>query len=371
MLEFKGRYNDAKVFNANLDKVSTDQVYELLNNESFKDSKIRYMPDIHAGAGCTIGTTMTITDKVVPNFVGVDIGCGVIFAKLKDKEIDFAKLDKVVRKFIPSGFAIRKTATNVEESEPLVENLRCLHKLKNSARFYTSIGSLGGGNHFIEVNKGSDGTLYLAIHSGSRNLGKQVCTYYQRLAISELRKTKGAKNFSQQSAYLQGELMDDYLHDMSLVQKYAQLNRRTMLDILVDKMEFTVVDINETVHNYIEMETMILRKGAVSAKKGEILIIPINMAYGSLLCEGKGNPDWNYSASHGAGRLMSRTKAKKEVCLKEFRSSMDGVYSTSVGRSTLDEAPMAYKDVSEIKRYMEPTVKILDVIKSVYNFKAN
>lgn len=396
MLEFKGKWNTCKVFNDELDQASISQVYDLMNNEAFKDSTVRYMPDIHKGAGCTIGTTMTITDKVIPNFVGVDIGCGVMFSKLQDETIDFDKLDSVIRTKVPYGFSVHTNVQNEKESAKLIENLRC-KKYVNIGRAYLSVGSLGGGNHFIEVDKDSDGYLYLVVHSGSRNLGKQVCDYYQQLAYdtlndssidknkiieklkkegrqseinSELAKVKSV-HVDKNNAYLQGQNMEDYLHDMDLTQKYAKLNRKTMIDLIINGMGLTYEYVYETIHNYIEMKSMILRKGAVSAKKGEILIVPINMSYGSIICEGKGNPDWNYSANHGAGRLMSRGKAKQEIDMVDFENSMKGIYTTCVGQSTLDEAPQAYKDAESVLKYMEPTVKVLKIIKPVYNFKAN
>lgn len=384
MLEFKGKYNSAKVFNENVDKESIQQVHSLLNNINFQDSKIRYMPDIHVGKGCTIGTTMTITDKIVPNFVGVDIGCGVLFAKLKTKDLDFAKLDKFIKANIPHGFAINAEAQAPNTTKGIIENLHCKDEVDQN-RAYKSIGTLGGGNHFIEVGKDTEGCLYLLIHSGSRHLGKQVCDYYQNLAhltlsanekdkstqLTKKLKKKKKSNVPKVDAYLEGELMKKYLHDMKQTQKYAKLNRKVILERISEGLDLEIEQTHETVHNYIDLENMILRKGAVSAQTDEILIIPINMAYGSLLCRGKGNEDWNYSTCHGAGRLMSRREAKSKINLKDYFTVMEGVFSTCVGAATLDEAPKAYKPVANIIANIQDSVDVIDVLKAVYNFKSS
>jgi len=353
------------------------------------------MPDAHAGAGCTIGTTMTISDKIVPNLVGVDIGCGMETIKLKQKDIDFEKLDKVIYDHIPSGFDIRKKQHKYVENIDL-NSLVC-KKHVDLERARLSIGTLGGGNHFIEVNRDSDGALYLVVHSGSRHLGKQVAEYYQELGYRELmdinrmkaefvrklKEKRGEKEIrdeieknspdkiSKQLAYVQGESFNHYLHDMKIVQQYAAYNRKAIVDEIISRMGFEPEDQFTTIHNYIDLSCMILRKGAISARKGEKVLIPINMRDGSLICVGKGNKDWNYSAPHGAGRLMSRRKAKETISLEEFKKSMDGIYTTTVNRSTLDECALAYKPMDEIIGNIQDTVEIIDIIKPVYNFKAS
>ncbi len=395
MIEVKGKYNTAKVFTDNLESEAMAQIMELCNQEFVKDSIIRIMPDAHAGAGCTIGTTMTISDKIVPNLVGVDIGCGIEVIKLKQKEIDFEKLDKVIYNHIPSGFDIRKKEHKYTENIDF-NGLFCKNHV-NLERARLSIGTLGGGNHFIEVNKDGDGNLYLVVHSGSRHLGKQVAEYYQELAYKELTdvsrikdkiiarlKAEGRENeiqheiqkvspvkISKQLAYLQGESYYNYLHDMKIVQLYAVYNRKAIVDEIMNRMEFEVEEHFTTIHNYIDLESMILRKGAISARKGEKVLIPINMRDGSLICIGKGNKDWNYSAPHGAGRLMSRREAKKVISLEEFKKTMEGIYTTTVSMSTLDECALAYKPMEEIIDNIQDTVVIIDIIKPVYNFKAS
>lgn len=369
-----------------------DQLKELCNFEAYLDSKIRIMPDAHAGKGCVVGTTMTISNKVTPNLVGVDIGCGMLTVELKDSIIDFSKLDKVISNKIPSGFSVHDRAKSSFD----FSNLRCSNHV-DLKRALLSIGSLGGGNHFIEVDY-SEKThkYYLVIHSGSRKLGGDVCKYYQDLAFQKVNEMKKVKeelikklksegrekeidsqlkliikpSANKDLAFLSGSDFDDYLNDMALVQKFAILNRKTMADIIIKEMGFNESERFETIHNYIDFKRMILRKGAVSAEYGEKLLIPINMRDGSLICVGKGNEDWNFSAPHGAGRLMSRSKAKELINLEEYKLSMNGIYSTSVCRSTLDEAPQAYKSMEEIIKAIEPTVDIIDIIKPEYNFKS-
>ena len=367
MIELKGTYNTAKIFTDQADPGSVEQVQYLLEQEFLQGCKIRVMPDIHVGMFCTIGTAMTITDKVVPNHVGVDIGCGMETVVLKDKNVELQKLDKVIRDSIPSGFSIRKEPHHYAD-EIDIDQLRCI-KHMDRKRAILSVGTLGGGNHFIEVGKDSKEQLYLVVHSGSRNLGKQVCEYYQNLAADTLgRKGKGA---DRGMAYLQGQQLEDYLHDMSIIQEYATLNRRAMVYEMEKRMKFKIVDQFTTIHNYIDLESMILRKGAISAKAGERVLIPINMRDGSLVCIGKGNEDWNYSAPHGAGRLMSRQVAKGRITMPEYKKSMEGIYSTSISKATIDEAPFAYKSMEEIIRNMGDTVDIEERVKPVYNFKAS
>lgn len=385
MLVIKGQFNEAKIFAKSLEEEAIQQIKELCNQEFVKGSKIRIMPDAHTGAGCVIGTTMTIKDKVVPNLVGVDIGCGVNVCKIRETNISFELLDNIIRKEIPSGFRVRKTPHPYVENTNIF-NLKCRDYV-DLERALLSIGTLGGGNHFIELAIDKDGHLYLLVHSGSRYLGKEVAEYYQNLAYALLsgsslptKKSKKKKkkklvnsektNIPKHLAYLENGPFNDYLHDMKIVQHYAQTNRRAMIDIIVQNLNLTVLEHFSTIHNYIDLEKMILRKGAVSAQKGEKLIIPINMRDGSLICIGKGNPDWNYSAPHGAGRIMSRRQAKKELDLEKFKNSMRGIYSTSIGFQTIDESPMVYKPLEEIEEAIKDTVEIIERIKPIYNFKA-
>lgn len=400
MIELKGKHNNCKVFTDNIDNETIGQLIVLMNQSSVADSQIRIMPDTHAGKGCVIGTTMTISDKVIPNLVGVDIGCGMAVAELKETRIDLPKLDSVINKKVPSGFSIRDKAHKFLRNINL-EELYC-YKNINVDRAEKSLGTLGGGNHFIEVDINENGQLYLVIHTGSRNLGKQVAEYYQDLAWKGLKngnkgelikaKIEELKVAGRQSeieaeitkiqstvesvpkelAYCDGELFDKYIHDMKITQEYAYWNREAILDTIVDEMHLHVVEQWQTIHNYIDTENMILRKGSVSAQAGEKLIIPINMRDGSLICIGKGNTDWNYSAPHGAGRLMSRSEAKQSITLSEFKKTMKeaGIYSTSVNQSTIDESPMAYKPMQEIIDNIKDTVEIIDIIKPIYNFKA-
>lgn len=398
MIELQGKYNTAKIFTDVVDEASIAQVIELCNQEFTSGSRIRMMPDIHAGAGCTVGTTMTVSNRIVPNLVGVDIGCGMYVLKLKEKHIELQKLDKVIREQIPSGFGIRSRPHALAEEAEL-SSLRCI-KAVNPTRAELSIGSLGGGNHFIEVDKDESGALYLVIHSGSRHLGVEVAGYYQkrgydrlnqcdeaamrRLAEelkaagkqkqieAELTKWKSTKRTAlpKHLAYVEGEDFENYLHDMEIVQAFAELNRRAIAAQIVKSLKLHVVDDFTTVHNYIDIKSRILRKGSVSAEKGERLLIPINMRDGSLLCIGKGNEDWNCSAPHGAGRLMSRAQAKQSFTVSEFKKQMAGIYTTSVGADTLDECPMTYKSMADIVNNISPTVEIVSVMKPIYNFKA-
>ena len=384
--------NEVKVFAETFEQEAYDQIKMLANFEPYQNAKIRIMPDSHAGKGCTIGTTMIITDKVTPNLVGVDIGCGMLVVEIREREINLKELDNVIHEYVPSGFNIHLTPIHSFD----FKSLRCA-KHVNLERALLSIGSLGGGNHFIEVDRSEDGGLYLVIHSGSRNLGVGVCNYYQSLAYanlssladkkkeliavlkaqgrekdinSELQKLSQPK-FIKELAYLEGEDFEDYINDMEIVQQFASLNRKTIAELILGHMGLHVVSTFETIHNYIDTKHMILRKGAVSAKKGEKFIYQINMRDGSLICIGKGDEDWNCSAPHGAGRLMSRSKAKETVSMNEYQRSMEGVYTTSVNDSTIDEAPQVYKPISEIMKAIEPTADIVEVIKPIYNYKAN
>ena len=366
MIEIRGKFGTAKIFTDTAEQSAITQIEHLLEQEFMVGSKIRIMPDAHAGMGCTIGTTMTITDKVVPNLVGVDIGCGMETVLLKDKRVELAQLDKAIHQYIPSGFAIRQTPHHLNE-ETNLSALRCA-KHVDQKRAALSIGTLGGGNHFIELGKDDNGQLYLVVHSGSRNLGKQVCEYYQNAAADNLgRKGKGADRVL---AYLEGLMLDDYLHDMAIIQRYAALNRKAIVRELEKRVKFKIAEQFTTVHNYIDLEAMILRKGAISAQVGERMLIPMNMRDGSLICVGKGNEDWNFSAPHGAGRIMSRTAAKGSITLSQYEKAMKGIYSSTVNRSTLDEAPFAYKPMEEIIANIGDTADIVKIIKPLYNFKA-
>ena len=401
MIDIQGKYNMARCFVDEIDKTAAGQIKAVCDVEAFSQSKIRIMPDVHAGLGCTIGTTMTIIDKVVPGMVGVDIGCGMETVKIQETEIDFEKLDNIAKYEIPSGFDIRETPHPYAGGINLHE-LRCSPYV-NLIRAERSIGTLGGGNHFIEVDRDDDGALYLVIHSGSRHLGKETAEYYGSegfkalcgnarfqidAKIKELKESgntkeihKTIKEMKKQRAmmtplpkdlaYVEGQLFEDYIHDMKLVQRFAVLNRQAMVDIIMQGMGWHEAERFTTIHNYIDTDNMILRKGAVSAQKGEKLLIPLNMRDGSLICIGKGNEDWNCSAPHGAGRVLSRKSAREQLSVDEYAEQMEGIYTSCVGVRTIDEAPMAYKDGSMIERLIGPTAEIVCKIKPVYNYKAD
>ncbi|MBS6859595.1 MAG: RNA-splicing ligase RtcB [Clostridiales bacterium] len=398
MIEIRGKYNEAKIFTDVVDSASLAQVQELCNQEFTAGSRIRLMPDIHAGKGCTIGTTMTITDKVVPNLVGVDIGCGMETVRVRETRLELQKLDKLIREKIPSGFSIRDKAHRYADEIDL-EELCCASHV-DLLRAAKSVGTLGGGNHFIEVDRDDDGALYVVVHSGSRHLGVEVAGYYQEAGYRELNRTDPAsvealtarlkaegrdreirkklrklKNLKRTPipkvlAYVSGELFEQYIHDMKIVQQFAMLNRQAMMDEIVKGMKLHVEEQFTTIHNYIDTDSRILRKGAVSAQAGERLLIPINMRDGSLLCVGKGNEDWNCSAPHGAGRLMSRAEAKQSFTVSEFKKQMEQIYTTSVSKATLDECPMAYKGMQDILDNIGPTAEVEKIIRPIYNFKA-
>jgi tRNA-splicing ligase RtcB len=368
MIEVTGKYANAIIFTDLVDDGAIQQIQTLCDQEFVKGSKIRIMPDVHSGAGCTIGTTMTITDKIVPNLVGVDIGCGMEVVRLEEKSLDLHKLDKYIRANIPSGFDVRRNAHAYNERIDLYE-LRCKGHV-NLSRERLSIGTLGGGNHFIEVNKDKQDRLYLVVHSGSRQLGLEVANHYQRKGYEALRSEKTGSKIPKTLAYVSGKLFNDYLHDMKIIQQFAMLNRKAMVLEIVEGMNLTVVDRFTTIHNYIDTDSMILRKGAVSAKKGERFLLPMNMRDGSLICIGKGNSEWNYSAPHGAGRLMSRTQAKEKLTLTQYKATMEGIFSTCINKDTLDECPLAYKPAEEIFKNIQDTAIIEEIIKPIYNFKA-
>lgn len=370
MFELKGKYASAKVFTDVVDSSAISQVLALLNQPYAEGARVRMMPDIHAGAGCTIGTTMTIGDKICPNLVGVDIGCGMEITRIKEPHIEPQKLDKVIRSRVYTGRSIRIEFHRFAKSIDLSE-LYCAKKVSIN-RAYNSIGTLGGGNHFIEANRDDSGNIYIVVHSGSHHLGLEIANFYQEEAYHFLTSHSKEEKSSvpKTLAYVEGSLFDQYIHDMKIAQQFAELNRQAIMDTIIKEMGFHVVEQFTTIHNYIDTDHMILRKGSVSAQKGERLLIPINMRDGSLLCTSKGNEDWNFSAPHGAGRLMSRGTAKETFTVSEFKKQMEGIYTTSVGRSTLDECPMAYKGMADIVDNIGPTVSVDAVIKPIYNFKA-
>lgn len=400
-MEIKGKVNTAICYARVIEDEAIEQIRRMCDYPMTEGAKIRIMPDVHAGKGCTIGTTMTITDKAVPNVVGVDIGCGMYTVNLGKTNIDFEKVDEAAH-FIPSG-------TNVWEGRQErfdLTGLRCYRELKDTKRLERSLGTLGGGNHFIEIDEAKDQTKYLVIHSGSRNLGKQVAELYQELAIKLNRgyesyfekrdeiirtyKEQGRRSEIQEAlkqlhqefrekelsmpedlCYLYGKYLEDYLHDVEICQAFATRSRERMAEIILERTGMTGSDAFHTVHNYIDTDEMILRKGAIAAHQGEKVLIPINMRDGSVLAIGKGNPEWNYSAPHGAGRLMSRKKAKESLSMDEYKETMKGIYTTSISEDTLDEAPMAYKSLEDIIDVIRESVDVIDVMKPVYNFKAS
>lgn len=402
--------SDLKIFTDNIEQEALDQINTLIAQPAFADSKIRIMPDVHAGKGCVIGFTADLGDKVIPNIVGVDIGCGMLTVKLGKIDIDYEKLDSTIRAVIPSGRNVHGDLTPkyiINTARNQIRRLRCRQELHNIDWLEHSMGTLGGGNHFIEIDEGSDGNKYLIIHTGSRNLGKQVAEYYQNLAIKRLysKKDERAKiiakckaegrerdiqtelsnlafkqsmNIPKDLCYLDGVDRRSYMHDMRRCQEFAVHNRQFIFYEICNGMKWAEkfgppedTLFFHTIHNYIDHKTNIVRKGAISAKAGEKLLIPINMRDGCILGIGKGNPDWNYSAPHGAGRLMSRHKARESVSLDDYQKSMEGIFTTSVNESTIDESPMAYKPMDEILERIKDTVEVVDILKPVYNFKAS
>lgn len=399
MLEIKGKVNTALCYAKVIEDEAIEQIRRMCDYEFTEGSKIRIMPDVHAGKGCTIGTTMTVTDKAVPNIVGVDIGCGMYTVNLGNGGIDFEKLDEAAH-YVPSGMNVWEGRL---EKFDLTE-LRCYRNLKDTKRLERSLGTLGGGNHFIEVERSQDGINYLVIHTGSRNLGKQVAEIYQQLAIDlnkgietyleqrnaiiaeykaagrrsqiqaaleEISWNKRESTIPEDLCYLYGTYFEDYLHDVEICQRFARRNREKIAEVILGRTGLTGKDAFHTIHNYIDTDEMILRKGAIAVHEGEKVLIPINMRDGSVLAIGKGNPEWNYSAPHGAGRIMSRTMAKKSLSMEEYRNVMEGIYTTSVNEETLDEAPMAYKSLDDIIDVIKESVTIIGVMKPIYNFKAS
>lgn len=367
MIEITGACNMAKVYTDTLESSAEGQIRALCNQPFVEGSKVRIMPDVHAGKGCTIGTTMTVTDKVVPNLVGVDIGCGMETVKLKEKRLDLPKLDSFIRQNIPCGRDVRERSHR-SHGRIHIDELCCYNKV-DIRRAKESLGTLGGGNHFIEVDKDGD-DLYLVIHTGSRNLGLRVAEYYQKRAYQSVGGRK-QDEIPYELAYLTGEDLENYLADMALMQRFASLNRQIIKEVILEGMNLHDEGSFSTIHNYIDIEAGILRKGAVSAKQGETLLIPINMRDGSLICTGLGNADWNYSAPHGAGRLLSRKDAESSFTVSAYKKEMEGIYTTSVNSDTLDECPMAYKPMDEIVRNISETARIDRIIRPIYNLKAS
>lgn len=383
MFEIIGKYNRAQVYANQVDQTSYAQVLQMCNLEALKDSRIRMMPDMHASEGCTVGTSLTITDRANPSYVGGDIGCGMQVYVLNDRRVDCAKLDQVIRETIPSGANIHAKANPALKQLPM-EELYCRTSIRQMT-VARSLGTLGGGNHFIEVDRDLDGRLYLVIHSGSRRLGRDVADFYQNMAFfdangisqEEVRRKKlrpvDVRNspVKRQQCFLSGEHLGLYFHDMHIAVEYAKLSRQLMARTIVEALDLDVAETFATIHNYIDTEHRILRKGAVSAREGERLIIPINMRDGSLICIGRGNEDWNCTAPHGSGRVMTRAEAKETVRLEEYQAAMEGIYTTSVNESTLDESPMAYRPIEDILDTIEPTAQVVNLITPVYNFKAS
>ena len=407
---------DLKIFTDNIEEQAVKDIDTFMSLPAFADSKVRIMPDVHAGKGCVIGFTATIKDKIIPNVVGVDIGCGMYCVPLGKIELDLEKIDKVIREKVPHGQSAHNSSAenfipvSLNRSEILIGRLVCWKELKNVNHLVYSMGTLGGGNHFIEIDVDDEGNKYLVIHTGSRNLGKQVCEIYQRKAIENCSRTAHYDEFIKELVrvckesgnpeiipsaikavrtvekmetipddlcYVDGELMDDYLYNMGLCQHWAMVNRETIATIIWENAIWDAKNPKDrpagfhTMHNYLDIENMIVRKGAISAKKGEKVLIPMNMRDGSLICIGKGNEDWNCSAPHGAGRIMSRAKAKETLNLDDYKSSMAGIFTTSVSKDTLDEAPMVYKPMDEIISNIGDTVDIVKIIKPIYNFKSS
>lgn len=394
--------NDIKIFADSVEKSAMDQINLLMEQPAFSDAKVRIMPDVHAGKGCVIGFTADMGDKIIPNIVGVDIGCGMLTVDLGKQAFTFPELEEAIQNKVPSGMNVNSERLTMF---PKLQELYCYNYLKDTDRLERSIGTLGGGNHFIEIDKDEEDNSYLVIHSGSRNLGKQVAEFYQGLAadlmssraelkqlqeeliaeykaqgkvreiqsaINKLHKEFEEKNHKLPAdlCYLSGKYSEKYLHDMRICQEFATLNRQTIADSIVDELDLDIEDQFETIHNYIDMESNIVRKGAISAKKGELVLIPLNMRDGCIVGIGKGNPDWNWSAPHGAGRTMSRNEAKNSLSLFQFEETMKGIWSSSVCEETIDESPMAYKDINNILGWIDDTVEVKKIIKPVYNFKA-
>ena len=382
---------NVKIFASIIDEITQSQIQELPSSEAYKDCQIRIMPDCHAGTGCTIGSVIQFNNRVIPNTVGVDIGCGMLVIELGHQDVNLRLIDDIIHKYIPSGF-------NVHETPIANWNLDYIYTpIKDRQYILNSIGTLGGGNHFIEIDIDDKKKKYLVIHSGSRNLGVQVCKYWQEVGVKNLNKKDNSEIIAKLKAegrqreiqsvlqeikrntnvipkdlaYIEGTDLDLYLQDMQECQNYAHVNRIQIAKIILEKAELNIIDYFQTIHNYIDIPNKVIRKGAIAADKGKKVIIPMNMRDGSLICIGKGNEDWLCSAPHGAGRIMSRNQASEQITMEDFKNSMNGIYTTSVNESTIDEAPMVYKSAEIIKKDIEDTVEIVKIIKPIYNFKAN
>lgn len=365
MIQINGKFVSATIYSNSADQYAIEQVRMICDNEISEGSKIRVMPDVHPGIVGPIGLTMTVIDRVMPMLVGVDIGCGVSYIKIKETKIEYERLDKIIREYIPVGSQIRKEAHPSSIQFPL-ENLLCCRHI-SEGRALLSLGSLGGGNHFIELDKDDEDNLYAVVHSGSRRLGREVAEFYMKEGQKSL-KSRGI-HVPYELTYLEGQLMEDYLHDVNIVQDYAMLNREIILSELAKHMKWKVQDRGESIHNYVD-ENRFLRKGAVSACRDEHVIIPINMRDGIILATGKGNPNWNFSAPHGAGRVLKRSDVKKQHTVSEYKKAMEGIHCSTLGASTLDEAPFAYKPMEDIVEAIGDTVTINRIIKPIYNYKA-
>ena len=382
MFDIAGKYNKATVYATTVDNESYAQVLRMCNSEELRDTRIRMMPDMHAAEGCTVGTSMTVGERVNPAFVGGDIGCGMQVFRLDAPSVDYAKLDETIRTCIPSGAAIFPSANSAVRAIDL-EALSCYDSISHET-VARSFGTLGGGNHFIELAQGLDSGLFLIIHSGRRRLGRDVALYHQAAAFfahvgidegevkrKRLKPADVKTTVRPDDCFLSGYLLEKYFHDMNIAVTYAAESRRRMGETILERLGLTVADDFTTIHNYVDTQAGILRKGAVSAQKGERLLIPINMMDGSLLCMGRGNPEWNFTAPHGSGRVMKRSEAKATLSMEDYRREMQGIFSTSVSESPLDESPMAYRRKAEIETAIEPTAEVIDVLSPLYNFKAS
>lgn len=386
MIELQGKYNSAKVFTDTLDDGSISQIIKMMNHQAFKNSSVRIMPDCHLGKGSVIGFTASLTDKVIPNVVGVDVGCSISIGKIESKKSwSFETLDKVIRSKIPFGMNTHSDQVKILKNsnsklgvifnsiEDSIEKISKKIGIKDD-RVKCSIGSLGSGNHFIEIDADSNNEMYLALHSGSRNFGLQVANYHQKKAVEFIERSQGKLDGSaKELAWLEGSDAEEYYNDMKVAQIYASLNRLTMQHIICSEMNWSIDESGyiESIHNYIDFDAKMIRKGAISAQKDEMVVVPISMGDGIIIGRGLGNPDWNFSCAHGAGRIHSRSKAKELLSMDEFKERMNGIWSSCISTSTLDESPMSYKSLDYIVEYVKPTIEVVEIIKPVYNFKAN
>lgn len=374
MFSINGKFNQIKVFADTVEQSAMSQLHTIANYEPMANSNIRIMPDVHAGSGCAIGYTAVLTDKIIPNLIGVDIGCGVLSYELEEfseTPDNFEKLDRIINEFIPSGFNIHEE-NSIGFDDIFYPEYQKIFEVTQQDKDYVSksLGTLGGGNHYIELGKTDSGKYYLTVHTGSRNFGLKICHYYQKLAKKHCENSSVIKGME----WLEGSYSQEYLEAMMAAQYFAHLNRVYILDVILTKMGYEIpfaVQSIESVHNYINFDDQIIRKGAISAHKGERVLIPLNMRDGMVIGIGKGNEEWNFSAPHGAGRIMSRSQAKQEVNLLQFQDSMNGIFSSSVCESTIDESPFAYKNSEMIINAIRDTVDIIEIVKPIYNYKAH